>query len=98
MAVSSSGFAKVTNREKKNNLTYKCYFINLLCVFLALDLSVLSNKENIYVHFLHAENQENRSQIDQLVGFTLKLALTFALRLDREALEVTRRSHCHHLR
>jgi hypothetical protein len=59
---------------------------------------LIKRTENIYVHFLHAENQEHRSQIDQLVGFTLKLALTFALRLDREALEVTRRSHCHHLR
>ncbi len=65
---------------------------------MVLDLSVLSHKENIHVYFLHAANQENRSQIDQLVGFTLKLALTFTLRLDREALEVTRRSHCHHLR
>ncbi len=43
-------------------------------------------------------NQANSSLVDQLVGFTIKLALTLLLRLDSEELEVTRAPHCHHIR
>ena len=45
-----------------------------------------------------AANQWSVSQADALVGFTLKLALSFLLQLSEEDLEVSRQFHCDRIR